>query len=125
MIQKGVEKCFFFLIKISIFLNKKQFLNSLKTLRILLLLFLLNLQYFQMFSAILIKWQKNKKKNRKTFGRPKFRTEKFSDKKKSESFSVRTFSFLMYCMLFIYGRPPSLQNSAFTFISASVLRRIL
>ena len=49
---------------------------------------LLNLQYFKMFSAILIKCQKNEKKiwDGKTFGRPKFWTEKFSDKNKSESF---------------------------------------
>ena len=40
--------------------------------------------------------EKRKFSDGKTFGRPKFRTEKFSDKKKSESFSVRKFSFLMY-----------------------------
>ena len=40
--------------------------------------------------------EKQKISDRKTFGRPKFRMEIFSDKKKSESFSVRKFSFLMY-----------------------------
>ena len=39
--------------------------------------------------------EKRKFSDGKTFGRPKFRMENFSDKKKSESFSVRKFSFLM------------------------------
>ena len=40
--------------------------------------------------------EKRKSSDGKTFGRPNFRTEKLSEKKKSESFSVRKFSFLMY-----------------------------
>ena len=65
--SEGCKKMVFFTQDIY-FLNKKHFLNSLKTMYFFFVVVLLNLQYFQMFSAILIKWQKNEN----------FRTEKSS-----------------------------------------------
>ena len=82
---------FFFILKL--FLKKKQFLNSLKTLCIFLfLVVLLYLQYFKMFSAILIKRQKNenfrteKLSADQNFGRKNFRTKKNPKVFPSESF---------------------------------------
>ena len=47
--------------------------------------------------------EKRKFSDGKTFGRPKFLTEKFSDKK---SFSIQKFSFLMY----IYNKILTINN---------------
>ena len=57
--------------------------------------------FFNVFSDFNKMAEKRKFSDGKTFGRPKFRTEKFSDKKKSESFSVRKFSFLIYTTKFM------------------------
>ena len=81
----------------------KDKIRSLKTLCIFFFLFFFVVVllikptiFLNVFSDFNKMAEKRKFSDGKTFGRPKFRTEKFSDKKKSESFSVRKFSFLMY-----------------------------
>ena len=55
-----------------------------------------------MFSAISIKCQKNSW-NGKTFGRPKFLTETFSDKKNLKVFVLN----VMYCSIYIFKEGPN------------------
>ena len=102
--SEGCRKMGFFTQDIY-FLNKKQFLSSLKTLLYFCccFCFIKPTIFLNVFSDLNKMTEKRKFSDGKTFGRPKFRTEKFSDKKKSESFSVRMFSFLMYSLVLSYS----------------------
>ena len=90
-----------------IFVFRLQYTNCVKdkrNLKILCIFFFFFIKptiFFNVFSDFNKMAEKRKFSDGKTFGRPKFRTEKFSDKKKSESFSVRKFSFLIYTTKFM------------------------